>query len=1153
MGKYRIEIDGVQKWIEADSPQDAAAKANKLRGKLPAAAAPAPAAPEIPMAPAIPMTPAISRPDQETLDNWAEAENKIKGYAQEATEKGGIYYPLGGLQAMGEVGATTAKNILAKAKPLVPGFIKEPVKAALGAIGKAAGKVASAPIDVSPRVPAPIPAPYAEKPVRTTPAEMLMTGITKAEEKAPAATRALGALGGIASVIPASYGIGMAGKRIPKEVLGSLAKKAEGALAKAEDIVPVLSSEKGAVEIPDFEDAMKKAEDEITKELGVKAGQSAKQIRKEVGKAPKPSFMGKLAGMSDTEANILSLPASENTIPFTDMAQQGIKASRGLDPVTGKSVATPYDLVGKHAVEGAKEIEAQKSKVGKLKDDFLGVIDDAVVANGDFVPSAEIAGAFKKELQDVVGAYVDETGALAPAATGIRNTSLLPEARQALSLIESSNPEMTIRQLDALSANLRRFLTDSKNRRGMLHGQRDEMDVVIGRTRDRINELIEEKANRLLTPDDYKNYIGAKRDYANLSRFSDEINRIVGHEVVPGEGTASRGAAISKRLVQSNADAGAKVVFNYLRDLTGIDIPREAYYADIVMNAIGDSRGFGLLRQVTPYTFASPAGAAANIGVEAGKKLAAGNKLDRLIDYYNAAQKKQGKKAGKGVLAGLGMGKLGERGAIGAAQENPQVHTDEFKNWFGDWKNNPEQASKVVVRNQETKTLEPRIVYHGSPTKGIRIFNSEAHETINYNPTNLGYGTFFTNLGSSAKAYARHGSLKTGRKGNGVTYPVYLNIKKPYTTGDFQLQRVPSKETLMAQGYDGIIIDNYGTEKWYIPFYPSQIKSATGNIGKFDPNNPDIRGNTGAQMLAGMSLGGLGGATAGATMGDTPEERRRNMAVGAGLGMLGGGVAPMALGRGTGAMQRSLGRLGARGAVGVARENPHIHTPEFKNWFGDWEDEKAFSSRRDKNKIPVSQAIDKTGKPKRFFHSTRNDFAAFESGRISKNSNVFGDYDTKRSAIFFTDDPRASNAYVQGDETGYVKGARTIPAYLKTVSPLDLTKPVDDEIYRELEARGFYRNWLSNNLGNWEMFDDADGAELVTALKDMGFDSVKFYDINPITREQFETTAVFSPTQIKSAIGNKGSYSRLDESIIKNLPIAAGAGLGALGTIQGNQ
>lgn len=46
-----------------------------------------------------------------------------------------------------------------------------------------------------------------------------------------------------------------------------------------------------------------------------------------------------------------------------------------------------------------------------------------------------------------------------------------------------------------------------------------------------------------------------------------------------------------------------------------------------------------------------------------------------------------------------------------------QVRTKEFKDWFGDWQNDPENASKVIDENGE-----PRIVYHGSKSI-LDVFN----------------------------------------------------------------------------------------------------------------------------------------------------------------------------------------------------------------------------------------------------------------------------------------------------------------------------------------------------------------------------------------------------------------------------------------------
>ena len=49
-----------------------------------------------------------------------------------------------------------------------------------------------------------------------------------------------------------------------------------------------------------------------------------------------------------------------------------------------------------------------------------------------------------------------------------------------------------------------------------------------------------------------------------------------------------------------------------------------------------------------------------------------------------------------------------------------QVRTKAFKDWFGDWENNPENASKVVDENGE-----PLVVYHGTNADNITAFSLE--------------------------------------------------------------------------------------------------------------------------------------------------------------------------------------------------------------------------------------------------------------------------------------------------------------------------------------------------------------------------------------------------------------------------------------------
>ena len=83
-----------------------------------------------------------------------------------------------------------------------------------------------------------------------------------------------------------------------------------------------------------------------------------------------------------------------------------------------------------------------------------------------------------------------------------------------------------------------------------------------------------------------------------------------------------------------------------------------------------------------------------------------------------------------------------------------QVRTQEFKDWFGDWENDPANASKVVDENGE-----PLVVYHGSSaiiekfdknknTKGY--WETPNGERIPYDTENT---FFFTDNKASARAY----------------------------------------------------------------------------------------------------------------------------------------------------------------------------------------------------------------------------------------------------------------------------------------------------------------------------------------------------------------------------------------------------------------
>lgn len=188
-----------------------------------------------------------------------------------------------------------------------------------------------------------------------------------------------------------------------------------------------------------------------------------------------------------------------------------------------------------------------------------------------------------------------------------------------------------------------------------------------------------------------------------------------------------------------------------------------------------------------------------------------------------------------------------------------QVRTKAFKDWFGDWENDPENASKVVDENGE-----PKVVYHGT-NNDFTVFDW----------SKIGSGN---DKGLRGKGIYLSPNIKTSQSYGNNVITAFVNIKKPFRTSDFTSKeeisdklgisefsfdfdtsgnlRVYSAsaglftDALKEAGYDGII---YPQRQEVIVYSPNQIKSATDNTGAFSPEDDDIRyrfiGETGARNL----------------------------------------------------------------------------------------------------------------------------------------------------------------------------------------------------------------------------------------------------------------------------------------------------------------
>jgi len=258
-------------------------------------------------------------------------------------------------------------------------------------------------------------------------------------------------------------------------------------------------------------------------------------------------------------------------------------------------------------------------------------------------------------------------------------------------------------------------------------------------------------------------------------------------------------------------------------------------------------------------------------------------------------------------------------------------------------------------------------------------------------------------------------------------------------TGNWeQIESKRVQNAIKKLGYDGFYVFE-GSEKNLAVYDPSQIKSATGNEGTYDINNPDIR--------------------------------------------------------------KSL------------RTAPN--TPEFKRWF------------------KKSKVVDENGNPVVVYHTGRFDADEIISGaelnrRTGKN--MFAGVNLGNEGIYFTANPKYSAAYGKDKE-----GATMYPVYLSLQNPFVIKDKQQMNKLEKLKHFVFGKREILKNPSS-----DSDPRldsmyitpEYKAELTKAGYDGI----INEVHNE----IVAFESTQIKSAIGNEGTYDPTNPDIRKSLRSAAG-------------
>jgi len=180
--------------------------------------------------------------------------------------------------------------------------------------------------------------------------------------------------------------------------------------------------------------------------------------------------------------------------------------------------------------------------------------------------------------------------------------------------------------------------------------------------------------------------------------------------------------------------------------------------------------------------------------------------------------------------------------------QSEQTETPEFKRWFG--------KSEVVDEDGQ-----PLAVYH-TTNSDFTVFDREKLGANSKTASQFLQATAYTGFWFNTASVEQ----KTG----GNAKKVYLSAKRLYEAGtleglsndiwdtysqfDYNEYSGDPDEAeekaageffvawLQSRGYDGIVLEDEefgGTS--YVVFEPTQIKSATDNVGTFDPQNPDIR------------------------------------------------------------------------------------------------------------------------------------------------------------------------------------------------------------------------------------------------------------------------------------------------------------------------
>jgi hypothetical protein len=329
---------------------------------------------------------------------------------------------------------------------------------------------------------------------------------------------------------------------------------------------------------------------------------------------------------------------------------------------------------------------------------------------------------------------------------------------------------------------------------------------------------------------------------------------------------------------------------------------------------------------------------------------------------------------------------------------------------------------------------KPKRLYHGR-TGDYSVFRGDLTGS-RHRDLEVGDAFHFTDDTKTADWYAKSAGRQT--KGGANVMPVHLRMVNPLVVNydgagaEYLDEDVEQAKQL---GHDGVIaknIDDGRVSDHFIVFHPLQIKSAIGNIGTFDPEDPDITKAAGGAIKPVMG-----------------RKREQNLA-------------------------------------------------EFM---------------RDAHPI----AFDEKGKPRRFYHGTAvSGIYKFQGHRGSAGHFAF--HPEVASDFAQSAHENEQETLARGEED-LGDGGQVYAVHLNVKNPFDVENPEHREKLNM--PHGF---WDNHQFRDYELLED-----LSARIRKSGFDSYIDYE-HPGEKTGI---AVFEPHQIKSAVGNIGTFDPEDPDITK--------------------